>query len=60
MRTTLPHNVFYQCIKFQVNHFYSLEICPGQKFKLKIKKLIPFIVWKLWPEKLAISDIKGR
>ena len=33
------HNVFYQCVKFQVHSFYNLEgMVQEKKIKLKINK----------------------
>ena len=43
--TALFHNVFYQCMKFQVDSFCSLEIMASRKIQ---------------KEKLVISEIKGR
>ena len=36
--TALLLNEFYICVKFQVPTFYTLEICAGQNFKVKMYK----------------------
>ena len=33
MFTRLFHNVFYQCMKFQVNSFYGLEVMTWTKIQ---------------------------
>ena len=43
--TALLHNVFYQCMQFQVDSFYGLEVTAWTKIQ---------------SEKMAISDIRGR
>ena len=38
MCTAFPHNVFYQCMKYQVNNFYSFQVTAWTKIKVKINK----------------------
>ena len=36
--TALVLNVIFWCVKFEVTSFYTLKLCPGQKFIVKIYK----------------------